>query len=263
MSCLMGDRVPCQALVPPRRHRFDGLPADDRRVMSLCPRLPLPRAELLGSFEQVVRVTSNPPHERIPECLLLGECRIGNRLGILGKWASRQLVGLSHAGGSPSQIGAGRGGGWATGPATAVPVAGAGSVPHEMGCRLRSWHTSSLDLVEQYARRRQCAPRLGNWSYGQGGCACLTPTTRLLVEAAHPPHGLDGLVFSFSSEPHSLRSTAVYSLDFSFFRRRLLRYTQPLGFGTLPPRGVNTRPDNLRVSALSSGLRNRVSGPPP
>lgn len=45
-----------------------------------------------------------PPHKRIPECLLLGECRIGNRLGILGKWASRQLVGLSHAGGSQSQM---------------------------------------------------------------------------------------------------------------------------------------------------------------
>lgn len=42
-----------------------------------------------------------PPHKRIPGCLLLGECRIGNRLGILGKWASRQLAGgLSHAGGS-------------------------------------------------------------------------------------------------------------------------------------------------------------------
>lgn len=180
-------------------------------------------------------------------------------LGEMGISPARRSV---TCGRLPVPNGAGRGG-WAAGPATVVPVAGAGSVPHERGCRLRSWHTSSLDLVEQYARRRQCAPRLGNWSYGQGGCACLTPTTRLLVEAARPPRGLVVLVFSFSSEPHSLRFTVDYSLDFSFF---VSGFSDILDLSALvfsPPSGVNTRPDNLRVSALKFGLRNRVSGPPP
>ena len=129
---LMGNRVPCQALVPPHLDRFGGLPADDRNVMSLARQFPFPRAELSGSFEQVARVTS-PPHKRIPGYLLLGECRIGNRLGILGKWAARQLAGRSvTCGRVPNSAGRG-GGGWVTGPATVVPVSvvGAGTVPRE------------------------------------------------------------------------------------------------------------------------------------
>lgn len=41
-SYLMGDRVPCQALVPPRRHRFGGLPSHDRGVMSPARLFPSP-----------------------------------------------------------------------------------------------------------------------------------------------------------------------------------------------------------------------------
>lgn len=89
---------------------------------------------------------------------------------------------------------------------------------------------------------RQSAPRLGNWSYGQGRCACLTPTTLLLVEAAHPPRGLVELVFSFSSEPFGLRFTVDYSSDFFSL------------VGGLSNILFNSRPSRLWLSILRAVL---------
>lgn len=99
-----------------------------------------------------MRVTCLPPHKRIPECLLLGECRIGNRLGILGKWASRQPVGLSHAGSAQMEQDEEEDGRPVQQPLS-QPQSQAPGLFHTRGRRLRSLHTSTLDLVEQYARR--------------------------------------------------------------------------------------------------------------
>lgn len=93
---------------------------------------------------------------------------------------------------------------------------------------------------------------------------CLTPTTLLLVEAAHPPHGLVGLVFSFSSEPLSLRFTVDYSLDFSFFVggfSHILSNTRPPRLWYSLLRAVLTRAQTIserRHSTLGYGIASAV-----
>lgn len=92
-----------------------------------------PKQKLLGSFQQV-RVTRSPRTSGSLSACYWVSVVSETGLGILGKWASRQLVGLSHAGGSQmEQDQDEEEGGWATSPATVVPVsvASAGSVPRE------------------------------------------------------------------------------------------------------------------------------------
>lgn len=109
-----------------------------------------------------------------------------------GKWASRQVAaGLSHAGGSQRKD-------EEDGRPVQRPLSQSQppGLSHTRGHRLRSWCARSWHTQhgEVNARTMYPAP-LGNWSYGQGRYACLTPTPLLLVDAAHPPCGLVELVF--------------------------------------------------------------------
>lgn len=139
VSCLMGNREACQAVVPPRRRQSGGLPADDRDVMSLARLFLCPEAEAPGQLLASRASDEVPPHKRIPECLLLGECRIGNRAWNLGEMgiSPARTVGLSHAGGSQMEQDQDeeerRMGDQSSNRCPPVSVASAGSVPRERG----------------------------------------------------------------------------------------------------------------------------------
>lgn len=255
VQCLMGNREPCQLLVPPRRPQSGGLPADDRDVMSLARLFLFPEQRAPGQL-RASRASDERPLPRTSGSL--SACywaSVASETG-LESWGNGhlQLVprgGLSHAGASQIEQDEEEDGRPIQQPLS-QSQSQAPDLSHARGWRLRS---CTLDLVGQYARVVDNALPAS----GTGVIVCLFDSALLLVEAAHLPHGLVGLILSFSSENHTVSiptSTRV-------FQDILLNTRHPRLWCSLLRAVLTPTPDNLRVSALNFRIRNRVSGRSP